>query len=66
MFREIANFFGFALAYRDVAEDRAELVKSVSALPAGETGLDREGLAVAPTPVELDHRAGGEGCRAPD
>src|ERR1700712_875730 len=66
MFREMANALGFALAHRDVAQHGAELVKSVGALPAGETRLDRERLAIATASVELDHGARGEFGGVPD
>ena len=43
---EIADLLRFALAHRDVAQDRA-ILEAVGALPAGEAGLDRKYLAVA-------------------
>ena len=36
------------------------MLKPVGALPAGETRLDREHLAVLPTPVEFHHRTTGQ------
>src|SRR5438445_8117708 len=65
MFRQVSNSLGFALAHRNVAKDRAEL-KSVSALPAGETGFDRKHLAIDAACDELDHRARGQAGRTPD
>ena len=65
VFGEVSNSLGFALAHRNVAQDRAEL-KAVGALPAGEGGLDRKHLAIAAASVELDHRSGGEMGGVPD
>ena len=65
MFGEVSNSLGFALAHRNVAQDRTEL-KAVGALPAGETGFDRKHFAIAAASVELDHRPGRETCGVPD
>ena len=63
VFGEVADFLGFALAHRDVAQDRA-ILEAVGALPAGETGFDRKYFTIAAPGVEFDHLAGAERRRA--
>ena len=59
VFGEVADLLGFAFAHRDVAQDRS-ILKSVRALPARETGFDREYFTIAAPGIEFDHLAGAK------